>query len=229
MDENRLISAIIPVFNCERYLTAAIESVLRQSYRTVEIIVVDDGSTDRSGEVAESYGDAVTYVSGTHKGIAAARNTGIAAAQGAFFAFLDADDLWHEDKLVLQMKILDERPDLDLVYCHVLQFISPDIAEESARRIRIPQEVMPGYVPATMLIRRRSFARVGPFGETWQIGEFIDWYLRAGEQGLKSLMMREVLLRRRIHDDNVGMRKLACRTDYVKILKSSLDRRRRKQ
>ena len=229
IDNRKLISAVIPVSNGERYLADAIESALEQSYKPIEIIVVDDGSTDRSGEIARSFGTSITYVLEPHSGIAAARNKGIAMAHGSFFAFLDADDMWTENKLMLQMKVLKENPDVDWVFGHVKQFISPDIDAESGRKIQIPQEVMPGYIPSTVLIRRESFSRVGFFGDTWQIGEFIDWYLRAREQGLKSVMLNEIVSKRRIHDDNIGIRRHAERTDYVRILKSSLDRQRQKQ
>jgi glycosyltransferase involved in cell wall biosynthesis len=229
LGDSKLISAVIPVFNCERYLSEAIESVQRQSYKPIEIIVVDDGSTDRSGEIAKSFGSSITYVLQPHRGIAAARNAGIGMAKGSFFAFLDADDLWTENKVMLQMKVLKENPDVDWVFGHVKQFISPDIDAESGRKIQIPQEVMPGYIPSTVLIRRESFSRVGFFGDTWQIGEFIDWYLRAREQGLKSVMLNEIVSKRRIHDDNIGIRRHAERTDYVRILKSSLDRQRQQR
>jgi len=228
-DDGKLISIVIPVFNCERYLSDAIESVLRQSYKPIEIVVVDDGSTDRSAEIAKSFDPLVTYVSQSHCGIAATRNKGISISRGSFFAFLDADDVWTEKKLLLQMEVLKANPDVDAVFGHVRQFISPDRIAESGGTIRIPHEVMAGYIPSTMLIRKESFFRIGFFGDTWQVGEFIDWYLRAKEKGLKSILLNEIVLKRRIHDNNTGLRKRANRTDYVKILKLSLDRQRQKQ
>jgi glycosyltransferase involved in cell wall biosynthesis len=225
----KLISIVIPVFNCERYLAVAVESGLRQSYKRVEIIVVDDGSTDMSGKIARGFSTAVTYVLTPHGGVAAARNKGIAVARGSFFAFLDADDVWAEDKLMLQMRVFEQNPDVDMVFGHVRQFISEDIELETGSRISIPRPVMPGYVPSTVLVRRESFFRVGFFRDTWQVGEFIDWYLMSKEQGLKSVMMNDIVSKRRIHDDNTGIRMQTSKTDYVRILKSSLDRRRRRQ
>lgn len=229
IDDSKLISIVIPVFNCERYLSDAIESVLRQSYKPIEIVVVDDGSADRSGEIAKGFGPSIRYVLQPHSGIAAARNKGISLSRGSFFAFLDADDIWTENKLMLQMEVFKENPDIDWVFGHVRQFISPDTAAESGGKIHIPHEAMAGYVPSTMLLRKESFFRIGFFRDTWQVGEFIDWYLRAREQGLKSIMLNEIVLRRRIHDNNTGIRKRADRTDYVRILKLSLDRQRQRQ
>jgi glycosyltransferase involved in cell wall biosynthesis len=229
LGDSKLISVVIPVYNCERYLSEAIESVQRQSYKPIEIIVVDDGSADRSGEIAKRFGSSITYVLQLHRGIAAARNAGINMSKGAFLAFLDADDLWTENKVMLQMDILIGNPAIDCVFGHVRQFLSPDISPETRRKVKIPREVMPGYVPSTALIRRESFFRVGFFGENWHVGEFIDWYLIAREQGMEDVMLKEIVLRRRIHDGNTGIRQSADKTDYVRILKSSLDRRRQQQ
>lgn len=86
---------------------------------------------------------------------------------------------------------------------------------------------MLGYVTGAMLIRRNAFLRVGPFETRWQVGEFIDWYLKAVERDLKSLMMPEVVLKRRLHNTNTVIRERKSQTDYIRILKASLDRRRR--
>ena len=95
---------MIPAFDAERYLGDAIESILRQTCPPVELIVVDDGSSDRTPEIALSFGDSVRCVRQPHSGIGAALNRGIAMAHGALLAFLDADDLWTENKLALQLE-----------------------------------------------------------------------------------------------------------------------------
>ena len=98
-----LISCVIPVFNGERYLGEALESVLAQSYQPLEVIVVDDGSTDETAEVARRYGERVRYVWQPNAGETAARNLGLTAAHGEFIAFLDADDVWDSEKLERQI------------------------------------------------------------------------------------------------------------------------------
>ncbi len=96
----KLVSVIIPVYNYDRYLGEAIESALGQTYQHLEVIVVDDGSTDQSGEVARSFaGRGVRYCHQVHAGIGPARNRGVELAQGEFLAFLDADDRWPLEKL----------------------------------------------------------------------------------------------------------------------------------
>ncbi|HWR57412.1 MAG TPA: glycosyltransferase family A protein [Thermodesulfovibrionales bacterium] len=226
-EETPFVSVVIPVFNGEKYLREAVETVLGQTYQSFEIIVVDDGSTDSSAEVAKLFVPRVRYVFQSHGGISAALNYGISLSQGSFLAFLDADDLWEKDKLMHQMTVFDNNPDADIVFGHVRQFCSPELDENQKKRIRIPAEVSAGVVKGSMLIRRESFFRVGAFETKWKLGDFLDWYLKAAEKGLKSIVLDEVVMLRRIHANNSGIRNRKSQTDFVKILKASLDRRRR--
>src|ERR1044072_7097933 len=111
MTEQPLVSVIIPVYNGARFLLAALESVFAQTYRPFEVIVVDDGSADDSGRIAQSF-SGVHYIRQANQGVAAARNTGIEAARGEFYAFLDQDDLWTPEKLRLQIQHMLNHPDL---------------------------------------------------------------------------------------------------------------------
>ena len=222
-----VVSVIIPVYNCERYLGEAIESVLAQTCRPLEIIVVDDGSTDRTADVAKSFTPTARYVSQANAGAPAARNRGAELAQGDFLSYLDADDLWVEDKLERQMACLDADPELDMVCGYVEQFISLDVDEEYAARIRCPDEAMRGPGPLTMLIRKDALRRVGPFETKWRIGESISWYARAMDLGLKVLMLPDVLVWRRLHHDNISVHRRDKRGDYLHIVKEALDRRRK--
>jgi glycosyltransferase involved in cell wall biosynthesis len=225
--KERLVSVIIPVYNGDRYLAEAIESVLAQTYRPIQSIVVDDGSTDGSARVAERFADSIHYCFQENSGTSAARNRGVDLASGAFLAFLDADDLWTVDKLALQMAAFDADPELDVVFGHVQQFYSPELDASTRERIRCPVEAMPGYLPGTMLIRRASFLRVGPFETDRQLTDATAWYARLLEQGVEALMLADVVLRRRLHGDNKGLREQASqKSELVRVLKASLDRRR---
>jgi glycosyltransferase involved in cell wall biosynthesis len=229
MENSPLVSTIIPVYNCERYLAEAIESVLAQTYRPIEIIVVDDGSTDGSADVAKDFADLqVQYFYQPNSGPGAARNQGTSLARGSLFAFLDADDVWLADKLTLQMATFESNPELDVVFGHISQFHSPELDAHLKAKMGHEGEIMPGCFAGTMLIKRESFFRVGPFATDWRVGEFIDWYSKAMEKGLKSLMLPKVVMRRRIHTTNMGIRERKSQTDYVRILKAALDRRRGK-
>lgn len=220
------ITVVIPVYNGDRYLALAIQSALAQTAPPGEIIVVDDGSTDGSAAVVQGFGAPVRCVSQPHAGLSAALNQGIEQAHGAFFAFLDADDLWMEAKLARQIDALDADPALDAVFGHVEQFVSPDLDPAMGPALADGMRLAPGYLAGTLLIRAAAFHRVGPFDTRRQVGNFIDWYMRAQEAGLRDAMLPEILLRRRLHDHNMGIRERASRQDYARILKDALDRRR---
>jgi glycosyltransferase involved in cell wall biosynthesis len=224
-----LVSVIIPAFNAERYLSEAIDSILSQTYRQLEVIVVDDGSTDQSGKIALGYAHQTGIVRYCHQrngGIGSARNRGLEEAHGDFVAFLDADDLWTKDKLILQCRIFDERPDIDVVFGHVREFVSAEMSDAQKSEIRCSVDPMPGHLAATMLIPRNVFDRVGVFDTTHRVGEFAEWYLRALDLQLNMVAIPEIVLWRRIHMSNQGRRYRDGCSDYVRILKTALDRRR---
>ena len=227
MRENDLVSVIIPVFNGERYLAEAVESVLAQTYRPTEVFVVDDGSTDSTAAVAKAFVPRLQYVSQPNAGSAAARNHGVRISSGEFIAFLDADDLWTAEKLALQNAAFTADPALDMVFGNVRQFHSPDLGDEEKQKIDLFAETMAGYHPGTMLIRRESFLRVGDFGEEWKMAEFIDWHARATELNLRSRLVPEIVMLRRLHNTNQGIYKRGYRTEYARVLKAALDRRRK--
>ena len=220
MTEAPLISTIIPLFNCEKYVGAAIESILAQNYQPMQIIVVDDGSTDGSAAVARSFPQ-VEYHFQENAGVASALNKGLAEAKGEFIAFLDSDDLWMEGKLKLELDAFARDPDLDMVMGNVEQFreTGPDTPPVSLG-------IFDGYLKITVLVRRSSLFRVGLFDPQWKTGDFIDWYIRATELPLKTAMLPDVVARRRIHDTNMGIREREARSEYPRIMRMALERRR---
>jgi glycosyltransferase involved in cell wall biosynthesis len=217
---------MIGVYNAEPYIAEAIESVFAQSYRPLDVIVADDGSTDGTAAVVRSYGDRVRYAHQENKGNGGARNLAVTLARGDFYAFLDADDRFVPDKLERQMAALQADPALDIVFGHVEEFVSPELDEETRARVRPPAAVQPWMAPNLMLIRRESFERVGPFSETLAVGVTVDWFARADEAGLRNLMLPGVVLQRRLHTSNNGLRHADKRAQYVHVLKAALDRRR---
>jgi glycosyltransferase involved in cell wall biosynthesis len=198
-----------------------------QTYQPLEIIIINDGSTDGSEKVARRFAQQTSYFYQSNQGAAAARNHGINKSNGDFFAFLDADDLWEPDKIWKQMDILEKDAGIDMVFGNVFQFISKDVKSVSKIKLDEEDKILPGYIPGTILIRKEAFLKVGLFSTSWKIGEFIDWYLKAIETGLSHIMLSDIVMRRRIHSSNLGIRLKDTRTDYVKIIKASLDRRRK--
>jgi glycosyltransferase involved in cell wall biosynthesis len=228
MKESPLVSVIIPVYNYERYLGEAVESVLGQTYQNLEVIVVDDGSTDESSEVARSFAArGVVYCHQDHAGIGPARNKGVELARGEFLAFLDADDRWPLEKLERQLNAFENDSALEMVFGQALQLQNGPAWEVGVNDKSLNVAGMvPGMVPGTMLIKRAAFDRVGKFQGDLKVGEFIDWYARAVELNVRSLVMPDLLLWRRIHDSNQGVRERQSVTDYARVLKAKLDRRR---
>lgn len=222
------ISVIIPVYNGERYLAAALESVLAQSTPPTEVFVVDDGSNDGSVAIAQRYAPLVRCYQQANAGPGAARNQGVSMAQGDYLAFLDADDLWLPDKLASQMAYLRMHPEVDMIFGQVEQFLSPELTPDQYPALPA-QPIMAGLVAGAMLIRRASFAKVGPFATTWTIGEFIDWSSRAQAAGLQTANLPQLVMRRRLHTTNLTRRTQAHRGDYLKIIKMHLDEKRERQ
>jgi glycosyltransferase involved in cell wall biosynthesis len=225
-DAQPLISVMIPVYNGQAYLGEAIDSVLAQSYRRIEIIVVDDGSDDASGQVARSYGEAVRYQRQARAGNGAARNRAVALASGDLFTFLDADDRLVPGALERLADVLRDDPSLQAVYGHVREFVSPDLDADARARLRPPIDRIAGCLPTNMLMRRDAFLLVGEFATGLRVGVTVDWSARAQEFGMATALLDDVLFERRLHGSNNGIRELAHRSQYLHVVKAALDRRR---
>ena len=219
------VSVIIPVYNQGQYLGEAIESVAGQTAKPFEIIVVDDGCTDNSAEIARGF-ESVIVTRQSRQGTASARNRGAGMANGDYLAYLDADDYWCVNKLEVQLECLTADADLDMVFGGVRQFISPELPEPVKQSKKILIEEMVGICASTMLVKRDSFTRVGPFDTSFVRCEFIDWYARARSLGLKESRPEEVVCFRRIHQSNQGTRERESRNEYLHALKKKLDRDR---
>lgn len=219
------VSVIVPVYDGAAYLAEAVESAIHQTARPFEIIVVDDGSTDGTAKIAQSY-EAVRYVFQENTGISAARNRGIQRATGNYFALLDADDVWLPNKLEKQLGAFESATKPDIVFGQVQEFISPELPAEVQKRMKCESMTRPGVLPSAMLVTREAFWRVGLFEPRWRAGEFANWILRANEAGLQKTMIPDLVMRRRIHTANNGIRQREEFKDYARMIKASLDRRR---
>lgn len=223
-----LVSCIVPVRNAERYLREAIDSILAQTYSPLEVIVVDDGSTDGSADVAASYGDRIQLIrQQPSSGAAGARNRGIESARGELVAFLDADDIWDREKLALQVARFRARPELDVSVCHMEHFIDPGVSDELAGRLRAayPGGTVPG-VWSTVVARRSFFGEVGGLDPRWALSDSLDCFLRAAETGLELEIRPDVVTFHRLHAANISHDWELDVEETVEILKASLDRRR---
>ena len=213
------ISVIIPVFNGANFLAQAIESARAQSLQPAEILVIDDGSTDESARIASGFGGIVRCVSQENGGLSAARNTGLSQAAGDFIAFLDHDDVWPVDSLCCRSDYLLVNPAAGAVMGSVIQFHEGSGEEDAPA---------PGALAGNMLARRSAFDAAGAFNPEFRVGEFVDWYSRARDAGIQFATIPDVVLRRRLHTTNMGLRATGAgeRVDYVRALRAALERKR---
>jgi len=219
-----LLSVVIPVLNGERFIAECVQSVLAQRWPALEIIVIDDGSTDGTAAAVKRLPCEVHYFKQENLGPAAARNRGIRDASGDYVAFLDVDDLWPEHTLGSLMRELLEDPELDVArgYSQVMEH---DPATGVYEYRGNPKESFPWSI-ACGVFRKRAFDQVGWFDKTLLFGEDTDWFNRANERGLKMKRIEAVTLHVRRHGQNMTHEKTLVELNMLKVLKKSLDRQR---
>lgn len=202
------VSVIVPAYNAAGFIAETLDSVLAQTYRNFEIIVVNDGSPDTAALEAtlQPFASRLVYLRQQNRGVSAARNTGIRAAQGRYLAFLDSDDLWEPAFLASQMAMLEHDPSLDLVYADGLIFgdtrdngrpfmeLFPSQGEVSFESL-----VLRLCTPLTsaVVVRRDAVLGVGAFDETQRTSEDHDLWLRLALAGKRLAYQRQVLCRYR--------------------------------
>jgi glycosyltransferase involved in cell wall biosynthesis len=189
-NQNILVSVIIPCYNAARFLAQAIESVLSQTFRSFEILVIDDGSTDDTAKIITSYGDRIRYCHQENRGTASARNLGITMAQGVFVAFLDADDIWLPNKLEIQLRLFDREPSLGVVYsdCYSIDedgertgfYLQRKLAK---KRDQAEEIFIKDFIPnSSIIIRRSCFDLIGFHDETMLLSEDEDLKIRLADR-----------------------------------------------
>jgi glycosyltransferase involved in cell wall biosynthesis len=204
------VSCIVAVYNGEAYLHEAIDSLMAQEYPRLEIIVVDDGSTDRTAEVIAGYGDRVRALRQENRGVSVARNRGVASSTGELLCFLDADDRLEPRKIAVQVDAFEADERLDLCDCHTSYFWSPELPAEvltADHRYAEPfwRQVLPHHI-STWLFRRTLWERIGEFSAGMRYSEDSDWLSRGLDLSMQRLTLPDVLTHRRLHPGNVTAR-----------------------
>jgi glycosyltransferase involved in cell wall biosynthesis len=219
---NSPISVVIPVYNGERFLAAALESVFAQTTLPAEVVVVDDGSTDASVAVARTF-PGVTLLELPHRGVSAARNAAVSRASGGYLAFLDADDIWAATKLERQLELARQNPSAGIIMARQgYRFEGP-----VPPWFRGPTDggSEPGFMPSAWFLPKETWHRVGPFDETMTHSEDTDWLARATDLGIRSAMVEEMLVIHRIHDQNASGKSAEVRDGVLVALRASLRRK----
>ena len=219
-----LVSVIVPVYNAEKYLAATLGGVIAQDYRPIEVLVVDDGSTDGSGDIARGFPE-VRYFHQPNQGPAVARNVGIENARGELIAFLDADDTWMPTKLSLQVRYLLDHPETTFVLARQRIVLDAGVERPSWLKEELLTEDSVGYLPSTLLTRRSVFEQIGGFDPKAVPSEDADWFFRAKDAGIPMGVVQEVLLEKRVHDSNISG-SATSQARLLQALRSSIRRQR---
>jgi glycosyltransferase involved in cell wall biosynthesis len=218
------ISVVIPAYNCARYLGEAIGSALAQEPRPLEIIVVDDGSSDGSGDIAASFGPPVLCIRQENQGEPGARNRALSAISGNWFASLDGDDVMPPGALARQLAVLDAHPDAWAISGAMQYFMDGADATDGARR-RYSPLLIPLTV-STTLFRAEILTRIGPFDTRIPIGSDLDWLKRIREAGIEFVSHDGLVLQVRRHAANMTRHAGAVHAAFFNAIRSSLQRQR---
>jgi glycosyltransferase involved in cell wall biosynthesis len=221
--ERGLVSVIVPAYQAEAFLGEALESALGQEGVRVEVIVVDDGSSDRTAEIAASY--PVRLLRQPNRGPAAARNAGLAHASGEFVTILDADDVCPADRVSRQVDHLRAHPELGIVLGLTEIFLTPGQRPPAHWPLAYTGRPIPA-VAGSMLARREVFEIVGAFDETLRHSEDIDWLARMKDAGIRAGSIDHVVLRYRIHAANTSRDTTTNLAALLRVLRDSVRRQR---
>jgi glycosyltransferase involved in cell wall biosynthesis len=220
-----LVTVVVAVHNGERFLRPALESLYAQDYERFEVVFVDDGSTDASAQIARSF-PGIRYVHQQNQGLAAARNTGLALAEGDFLAYLDDDDLLPPRKLRRQAEYLVANPDVGCVLGRQEIMLEPGVEPpEWLIRDRVFGD-LDGIPFVSAMIRTQLLRYVGGFDPTYRFAEDRDLFVRLREHGVRIEVIPEVLLFRRFHGDNMNFRMRPQKHPLLRSLKAKIDRQR---
>ncbi len=230
-----LISIIIPTYNVSRFINQTLESIFDQDVTDYEIIVVDDGSTDATQSVLETFKDRISYYCQENRGPAAARNVGIKMAQGKYIAFQVGDDLWPNSKLKLQIELMEKHPDVGLLSGDMQRFSGEHVKVSSMfKKYGFDRNffgddfyvadaykkiyIQGNYIPTgTVILRRNCLEKVGYFDESFRHSEDLDLWLRISLH-FRLAYSKEIWLLRRDHEINLTGDTESMNLSLIKVL-----------
>ncbi|MBL1211076.1 glycosyltransferase family A protein [Geminocystis sp. GBBB08] len=227
INQQFFISVIIPVYNGERFLAEAIKSIMKQNYQPLEIIVIDDGSTDKTVNVASRFKDITKYIYQENSGVSRARNTGIKMAKGDLITFLDADDLFPSNSLEKYVDFMKKNIDVDIVQGYTqdqwLYKIEDDrLLFESKRKPHISFNV------GSAIWKKSVFEKIGLFNESMSYGEDVDLWVKVNENSMKKVIIERITLFYRRYKSYINYETARKNMSLMKVMKQYLDRSRHK-
>jgi GT2 family glycosyltransferase len=205
-----VVSVIIPTYNRWPMIAEAVESVLEQAYRSFEIIVVDDGSTDGTMERLKKYGSSVLVISRQRSGVAASRNYGIRIAQGRYMAFLDSDDLWLPQKLTIQTSFMEQHPEVKICQTEEIWIRHGAKVNPKAKHAKPSGDIFRRSLdlclvsPSAVMMMRDLLDQFGGFDESFPVCEDYDLWLRIAKEQAIPLIPEPLVVKRGGHADQLS-------------------------
>jgi glycosyltransferase involved in cell wall biosynthesis len=224
------VSVIVPTYNYAHFIGDCLDSIFSQTYKDFEVIVVDDGSTDDTAQVLKKYRGEIHYIHQENRGLPAARNTGIRAAQGEYLAFLDSDDLWLPDKLDEQIRVLRNDADMGIIFSDASAFDEKGVIRESILKEEntctgfcFQRLFMGNYlVMPTVMIRTRCLEKGGLFDESLTAVEDYDLWLRISIY-YKIGFVAKVLAKYRVHPSNMSRDFFRLMENEIKVIQKIIE------
>ena len=222
-----LVNVILPLYNGRDFVAVAIRSVLAQTYTPFELLVIDDGSVDGGMEVVPR-DPRIRYFRQDNAGVAAARNLGIRESDGELITFIDQDDIWVPEKLQIQVAFLQEHPEIDYVIARQKIRLAPGVSRPAWLKPEHLEESRTGFLPGTLMVRRKVFDDFGLFNPSLRSGSDSDWFFRVKDQGVPMQIMDQIVLLRNIHRNNHSHDTGTATRDLLNAVRQSIIRRRKK-
>jgi len=230
------VSVVIPARDAAATLAETLDSVRAQRHAPLEVLLVDDGSTDNTAAIAVRHGAVTRIVPGAAKGPGPGMNLGARAARGQLLAFLDADDLWAPEWLGLGVESI-HRTGADAAIGHVETFADPGMTQQEIERLQFKAGRSLGYLTGAFIVRRDAFLEAGGFDERFRTGFFIDFYDRFVRGAHRVETVADCVLYRRIrasslsHRNSVGTGAAAdpVARDFLAVAREAIRRRREQQ
>lgn len=216
-----LISVIIPTFNRKNYCQRAIESVFAGTYKNIEVIVIDDGSTDGTDELLSKCDFPIQYFKTKNQGVSKARNFGVDKAKGQWISFLDSDDLWLENKLSKQVKLLEENPGLRLVHAEEIWIRNGVRVNQMNKHKKSGGDIFEASLklclisPSAVLLEKSLFIEMGGFREDFVVCEDYDLWLKIASIYPVGFVKEPLIKKFGGHDDQLSRKFFAM--DYWRV------------